>query len=546
MSKTKNQIINEVIDATIARLTPADTPETISEEVTQDIEGLIVLENVARGKGCGLRVPEVLPNPVIAKLMAAMFCIRRVACAGLDADEEFDLLCLYQEDGPDAGTYVENENALYRVAIRYNVQLTKPGFNEVCRRLRAIVPRVARTMDPDLIAVNNGIFDFKKKELLPFSPDYVFLAKSHVDYDPDAVNVTIHNPDDGTDWDVDSWVESLSDDPEIVDLIWEILGAIIRPFVPWDKSAWFYATEGNNGKGTLCELMRNLCGKSAVAAIKISDFSKDFHLEPLLRATAIIADENDVGTYIDQAAELKATITNDVLSINRKHKVIISFRFFGFMVQCLNEFPRIRDKSDSFYRRQLFVPFGKCFTGRERRYIKADYLHRPEVLEYVLYRVLHMDYYSLSNPDSCQEVLNRYKLFNDPVRQFFQEMERRFVWKLLPFTFLYALFKAWFSKNCPTGKVQGRNTFIDEVINVTKDSQIWHCPSRNQTIRSAGRMNLPEPLILEYDLKDWMNPNYVGSDATRLATTAPNDEYRGLTRREDSLDDFGFTENTDS
>ena len=38
MSKTKNQIINEVIDATIARLTPADTPETISDEVTQDIE----------------------------------------------------------------------------------------------------------------------------------------------------------------------------------------------------------------------------------------------------------------------------------------------------------------------------------------------------------------------------------------------------------------------------------------------------------------------------------------------------------------------------
>ena len=29
MSKTKNQIINEVIDATIARLTPADTPETL-------------------------------------------------------------------------------------------------------------------------------------------------------------------------------------------------------------------------------------------------------------------------------------------------------------------------------------------------------------------------------------------------------------------------------------------------------------------------------------------------------------------------------------
>ena len=112
MSKTKNQIINEVIDATIARLTPADTPENISEEATQDIEGLIVLENTSRGKKYGLRVLEVLPNSVIAQFMAAMFPIRCIACAGLETDPKFDLLCLYQEDGPDAGTYMESENEL--------------------------------------------------------------------------------------------------------------------------------------------------------------------------------------------------------------------------------------------------------------------------------------------------------------------------------------------------------------------------------------------------------------------------------------------------
>ena len=160
MSKTKNQIINEVIDATIARLTPADTPETICEDVTQDIEALIVLENISRGKGSRLRGIEVLPNPVTAQLMAGMFPIRCVACAGLETDPKFDLLCLYQESGPDAGTYMESDNELYKLAIRYNVQLTENGFKEICRRLRGIVPRVARTMDPDLIAVNNGIFNF--------------------------------------------------------------------------------------------------------------------------------------------------------------------------------------------------------------------------------------------------------------------------------------------------------------------------------------------------------------------------------------------------
>ena len=529
MSKTKNQIIQEITDATIARLTPADTPEKISDEVTQDIEGYIVLENVSRGKGYGLKIPETLPHSVTADLMAAMFPIRCVACAGLEADEKFDLLCLYQTDGPDAGTYVEGDNALYRLAIRYNRQLTKAGFNEVCRRLRGTVPRVPRTMDPDLVAVNNGIFNFRTKELLPFSPDYVFLAKSHVDYDPDAVNVTIHNSVDGTDWDVESWIESLSDDWEIVELIWQIMSAIVRPFVRWDKSAWFYSEEGNNGKGTLCALLRRLCGETAVATIPISDFGKDFMLEPITRATAIIVDENDVGTFIDKAANLKATVTGDAIRINRKGLTPISYRFFGFMVQCVNEMPRFKDKSNSFYRRQLVVPFTKCFTGRERKYIKSDYLKRPEVLRYVLYRVLNMDHYELSNPAACQAVLREYQTYNDPVRQFFQDVETRFAWNALPFEFLYDLYKAWSSRYNPSGTLQGRNTFQKEIRNVAKCSTMWYpAPGR---FRTKHMMDAPEPMIVEFNLTDWMNPNATASsNPDVLARTCPKDRYRGLLR----------------
>src|SRR5699024_12115213 len=115
----------------------------------------------------------------------------------------------------------------------------------------------------------------------------------------------------------ESWMKELSDDSEIVNLLWEILGAIIRPLVPWNKSAWFYSEKGNNGKGTLCELMRQLCGSGSYASIPLADMGKDFMLEPLTRASAIIVDENDVGTYIDKAANLKAIITNDVIQINK-------------------------------------------------------------------------------------------------------------------------------------------------------------------------------------------------------------------------------------
>ena len=88
--------------------------------------------------------------------------------------------------------------------------------------------------------------------------------------------------------------------------------------------------------------MRQLCGEGTYASIPLADFSKDFMLEPLLHASAVIVDENDVGTFIDKAANLKAIITGDVFQMNRKHKSAIAYRFRGFMVQCLNELPRIR------------------------------------------------------------------------------------------------------------------------------------------------------------------------------------------------------------
>ena len=117
--------------------------------------------------------------------------------------------------------------------------------------MREEAPRVKRCSERNLIAVNNGIFDFDTKTLMPFTPDKVFTSKSRVDYNPNAKNVVIHNDEDGTDWDVESWMNTLSDDKGVVTIPWQILGAIIRPNVSWNKACFMYSESGNNGKGTL-------------------------------------------------------------------------------------------------------------------------------------------------------------------------------------------------------------------------------------------------------------------------------------------------------
>lgn len=165
---------------------------------------------------------------------------------------------------------------------------------------------------------------------------------------------------------IESWISEVSDDPEIVNTLWEVTGAILRPNANWNKSDWLFSKSGNKGKGTLCVLWRNLLVEGSHVSISLADFSKDFALEPLTHSSAITANENDVGTYVDKAANLKAAITGDTIQINCKFKQPVPYWFRRFMVQRLNEMLRIKDKSDSLFRRQLFIPFTNCFIGKRK------------------------------------------------------------------------------------------------------------------------------------------------------------------------------------
>lgn len=510
-------------------------PETISNRILKFSQSVVSLHNSNLDKSQAA-LKWVMPKSIEPFQLA--LCIlnanHAINLSYVDDSTEGDI-AVYCDDGMREGLYTTDIDYINNIIYSYHAGMTKNAVDEVMSRLRAWAPRKTRNSNRDLIPVNNGIYNYKTKQLLDFDPEYVFLTKSRTNYNPNATNVIIHNAEDGTDWDVESWMNELTDDPEIANLLWEITGALLRPNVAWNKSAWLYSDKGENGKGTLCAMWRNLCG-SAATSIPIADFSKDFMLSSLTTSQAIIVDENDVGTFIDKAGALKAVITNDVVYINRKFKNPIHYQFHGFMVQCLNELPRFKDKSDSIYRRQLFIPMDKCFTGKARTYIKSDYINRPEVLEYVMKRVFEMDYYVLSEPDACKVVLDEYKIYNDPVRQFWAEFEDQFVWDILPYGFLYSLFKEWFKRDNPSGSIMGRNTFIKDLQNAVSKSTVFKVPNGNDKIRTCNRMDNTETLIATYNLVDWQTPGLSSKSSTIEAICRPviANSYRGLIRIQNS------------
>lgn len=61
----------------------------------------------------------------------------------------------------------------------------------------------------------------------------------------------------------------------------------------------------------------------------------------------------------------------------------------------------------------------------------------------------------------------------------------------------------------------------------------WKCDSPNTSHKPANKMDCAEPLIAEYDLKDWMNPMYsydIHTDVTKLCRPALKMGYKGILR----------------
>lgn len=505
-------------------------PENVENVFLEMARNELVGENSIRMTGDKLKYPQCIPNNIIATFMMNMYYIVKLSFNGKQESDSC-FLSIYQEDGEGEGTYTWNDDVFSHIIMRFNHAITVKGMEEVKRILAIKAPLMYPCENRDLVAVGNGLFNYATKELLPFTPTEIFYTKSPINYNENAKNVLIHNDEDGTDWSPEIFFEDMSDDPGVRKLLWQIVSASLRTNVNFKKSAWLFSSTGCNAKGTFIEMLRALLGEDNTASIGLSEMSSEFKLSTMLTATANLVDENDVGTYIDKCANLKAMITKDIITINRKYKQPVRYRFRGFMVQCLNEMPRIKDKSDSFFRRQIFIPFTKCFTGSERAYIKEDYIKRKDVLEYILYKALNTNFYTFDIPEVCLNALEEYKEFVDPVRTFCEEILPQCTWDLLPFSFLYDLYVSWSHRTNPNGTVQGRNTFIVDVLNIIKDSDTWECEDKKKKVTTGNKMDNPEPLIAEYDLTKWMNRLYHGPSLTRLCSPAVSESYRGLVRK---------------
>lgn len=416
------------------------------------------------------------------------------------------------------GTYIHASEFITKVLMAVNLANTQTFFKRTFDLLIDLTKTITEFEDPNYIFVNNGIYNKTTNELLPFDPEYVSLSKIKTDYNVLATSPTIMNPDDGTVWTLDQWLSELvDDDPNRIEQLWQIISAALNPGRVYDKCVIFHSTIGNNGKGTLGQLIKNVIGgRNLYAALPIVGFSDRFRVAQLVGKICNIGDENPVGQYLDSIAQFKAAITGDDIQIEYKGRDAYPLQVRMLNIQMMNSSLLTKDKSESAYRRFLIVPFTHSFTGIERKYIKHDYMNRQEVKEYVLKKALEMpvvtDFIVTSENNAA---LYAQKVENNSVYEFMEDVYVDLQWNVLPIKFLYDLYVEWSSKYNLNGKPVKKSIFVDYVTNYLneRNDDAWEARTQQSEAISVGSaMDADEPLITTYNLTSYFNSDYKGSD----------------------------------
>lgn len=353
--------------------------------------------------------------------------------------EEGSRLAMYL---PFDGIYTQNTTLIKRYISCVEVTFTEKQADDVIYKLTNFSDVRERTNSRYLIAVNNGVFNLETKQLEIFTSDYVFTSKIATNYNENAI-LPIYNG-----WDVKTWLKELSNgEEELETLLWQVISTSMNGNFTRKQSIWLYG-QGNTGKGSYQSLISNLVGKNNVATLKINQFSERFSLPMLEGKVCCIGDDVPAHVYIDDSSNFNSVVTGDILRVEQKNKPVYSASFNMTIIQSTNGLPRIHNKTEGTYRRFLIVQFQQAFNKENDNWsIKNDYLKRKDVLEYVLHKAINLDFEKFITPESSKQLMEQYKIENDPIRDFKVSVFDEFTSTRIPVYLLYQYFLDFCDEN---------------------------------------------------------------------------------------------------
>ena len=242
-------------------------------------------------------------------------------------------------------------------------EATEHRVNEIVAHIRETTFTPPEKFNPPLELVNleNGILNIFTGELLPHTPDIIFLNKLPVRYDPNASCPKI--------------MQFLSEvvDEDNIPLLQEIAGYCLLRDYPFARAVMLVGN-GNNGKSTFLNLLMRFLGEKNVASPSLQSLIYNrFSVAELFGKLACI--HADIPNQkLTQTGMFKMLTGNDRIFADVKMKKPFEFKNYAKLLFSANELPPTNDTSIAFWRRWILIRFPNTFPeGGE----KTD----PEILK---------------------------------------------------------------------------------------------------------------------------------------------------------------------
>lgn len=315
------------------------------------------------------------------------------------------------------------------------------------------------TKDINLVPVENGIYDMKTHELKPFASDYYFTSKIRTAYNPQRTN----EPDFNGRWKLSNWIENdiAQGQEDKIKLLYQTLKAgIIGAY--WLRKAVILIDDGtgSKGKGTFQNIIMNVRGEDTYASIRLNEFEDPNKLADAYGKGLIIGDDNHPKDLIRNSANLKSTISDDVVGVKILYQDKFTTKLHCFVLQSCNGFPHLQDSSRATFKRFAFIKFIKSFdaSNPDNWAVGHIFIQNKEWKEWLLkYLLDNVELtYSLTQTKESAEVAEQTRRESNSVTYFIDVYLSQLQSTMVSNLFMYSYYKVamYTDGKKPLGKQQ--------------------------------------------------------------------------------------------
>jgi len=261
-------------------------------------------------------------------------------------DSQTEVLHYYDEQ---EGIYREKAEHAVKKLMFDNIGMSTSTYweGEIIDKLEVInkVDVEAQRDPAGYICFENGVYDVSERELLPHSPNRIFLNKWQVEYDPEA---------ECPRWDafINDILKTDSDRMKLQ----EFLGYTL---MGWDYSyhkALFIVGPTASGKSTMIRVIQQMMGDDSYASATPQQLIYDEYAPASLYGRKANFRSDIPADSIKHTGMLKEIIGGDKIRANIKYKQPFEFEPKVKHYYAANQLPKISESDEAFFRRIMLLP----------------------------------------------------------------------------------------------------------------------------------------------------------------------------------------------